>query len=71
LESPGVFICKISRTWKVPENDLGSGKYWNLLTNDAGDSFWLQIAIIIIVATRYVFWAAGMPKYQTGSLQTF
>jgi len=27
LESPRIF-CKISRTWKVLENDFGPGKYW-------------------------------------------
>ena len=27
LESPGIF-CKISRTWKVLENDFGPGKFW-------------------------------------------
>ena len=39
-----------------------------MLGNDADGSFQLQIdmflqmKIAIIVATRYVFWAAGMPK---------
>ena len=28
LESPGIF-GKISRTWKVLENELGLGKSWN------------------------------------------
>ena len=50
------------------ENDFGPGKSWNLLGNDADGSFCLQIdmflqpQITVTVATRYVFWAAGMPK---------
>ena len=28
-------VCKISRTWKVLENEFGPGKSWNLLGNDA------------------------------------
>ena len=27
-------VCKISRTWKVLENELGPGKSWNLFGND-------------------------------------
>jgi len=27
-------VCKISRTWKVLENEFGPGKSWNLLGND-------------------------------------
>jgi len=30
LESPE-FFSKISRTWKVLENEFGPGKFWNLL----------------------------------------
>jgi len=62
------FYWKISRSWKVLKNDLGTGKSWNLLGSDVHGSFWFQIdmfmqtKIAIIVATRYVFWAAGMPK---------
>jgi len=62
------FLWKISRTRKVPENDHGPGKSWNLLGIDVHGSFWLQIdmflqsTVAIIVATRYIFWAAGMPK---------
>jgi len=29
LESPG-FFPKISRTWKVLENEFGPGKFWKL-----------------------------------------
>jgi len=36
---------KISRTWKVLENDFGPGKSWNLLGHDVDCSFWLQIDI--------------------------
>ena len=56
------------RTGKVLQNDLGPGKSWNLLGNDADGSFWLQIdmflqtKVAIIVVTRYVFWAARVPK---------
>ena len=32
LESPG-FFPKISRTWKVLENELGPGKSWKLKFN--------------------------------------
>ena len=69
VENPwksGIFIGKYPG--KILENDLGPGKSWNLLGNDAEGSFWLQIdmflqtKIAIIVATRYVFWAASMPK---------
>jgi len=28
-------VCKISRTWKVLENELGPGKSWNSLGSDA------------------------------------
>jgi len=53
---------------------------WNVLGNDADGRFWLQIdmflqtKIAIIDATRYVLWAAGMPKMVSrlglwGSLQ--
>ena len=40
LENPGKswnIYWKISRTWKVLENDLGPGKYGNLLGNDEDD----------------------------------
>jgi len=46
----------------------GPGKSWNLLGNDVHGSFWFQIDvflqtnIVIIVASRYVFWVAGMPE---------
>ena len=62
------FYWKISRTWKVLENDLGPGKSWNLLGSDVHGSFrfqidmFMQTKIAIIVAIRYVFWAAVMPK---------
>jgi len=42
--------------------------YWNLLGSDVHGSFWfqtdmfMQTKIAIILATRYVFWAAGMSK---------
>jgi len=58
---------KIYRTWKVLRNDLSPGKSWNLLGNGSGGSFLLQIGkfllpkIAIVVATRHVIWAAGMP----------
>jgi len=41
---------------------------WNFLGSDVDGSFWLQVdtflqtKITIIVATRYVFWVACMPK---------
>ena len=50
------------------ENDLGPGKSWNLLGNDADDSFWLQVDMFLqtkvatIVTTRYTICGAGMPK---------
>jgi len=59
---------QISRTWKVLENDVGTGKSWNLLAIDADGSLWLQIdmflqmKIAIIVGTKYVFCTAGMPE---------
>jgi len=28
LESPWNYVGKISRTWKVPENEFGNGKPW-------------------------------------------
>ena len=75
LESPGIFIGKFPYlespgkwpwSWKVLAIYLqGPGKSWNLPGSDADGSFWLQIdmflltKIAIIVATRYVFWAAG------------
>jgi len=66
LEILGIFIENF-QTWKVLENDLGTGKSWKLLRNDVDGRFWLQIDmflqtnIAIIVATRYVFWGVGMP----------
>jgi len=33
LENSGkswIFMCKISRTWKVLENEFGTGKSWKL-----------------------------------------
>jgi len=63
------FHSKISSTCKILEKFyISSGKSWNLLCSDADGSFWLQIDmfqqtnVAIIVATRYVFRAAGMPK---------
>jgi len=58
LECPEIFIGKFP----------GPGKSWILLGNDADNSFWLltdmflRTKIAIIVAIRYVFWAAGMLK---------
>ena len=58
------FYWKISRTCKVLKNDVCPGKSWNLLGSDVHGSFWFQIdmfmetKIAIIVAIRYVFWAA-------------
>ena len=46
----------------------GPGKSWNLLGSDVNGSsrfqtdMFMQTKKAIIVATRYVFWAAGMPK---------
>ena len=69
------FYWKISRTWKVLIMTLvlqiylqGPGKSWKLLGIDVDVSFWFQIDVLlqtkiaIIVAIRYVFWDAGMPK---------
>jgi len=63
------FLLENCMIWNVLEIYLqGPGKSWNLLGSDADGSFWLQLdmflqmKIAIIVATRYVFWAAGMPK---------
>jgi len=65
LESPE----KWPRFWKVLEIYLQCpGMSWNLLGNDVHGSFWFQIdmfmqlKIAVIVAIRYVVWAAGMPK---------
>jgi len=44
------------------------GKSYNFLGSDAHGSFWLQIdmfmqtKITIVVATRYIYWAAGTKK---------
>jgi len=78
LESPGIFVGNFQDleipgqwpwSWKILEIYLqGPGKSWNLLGSDAGGSFWFQIdmflqtKIAIIVAIRYVLWAAGMPE---------
>jgi len=53
---------------KVLKNELVLEKSWNLLGNDSFGRFWLQKNMFlqtktaIIVTTRYVLWAAGMPK---------
>ena len=60
------FCCSVFIFW-VP---MRLGKSWNLLGSDVDGSFWLQIDMFLqkkihvagIVASRYVFWAAGMPK---------
>jgi len=75
-------LCNIQGShacWKIQEFLLGNfqnlegpGESWNLLGTDVHGSLWFQIdmlmqtKIAIIVATRYVVWAAGMPKMLHG-----
>jgi len=47
LESPG-FFPKISRTWKVLENEFGSGKSWKLkfkVLESPGIYLWFSLTI--------------------------
>jgi len=50
LENPGkswIFISKISRTWKVLENEFGTGKSWKLnfeVLENPGIYLWFKLS---------------------------